>query len=78
MNKDKYIKPQIGFESLSLGSELYPSCAISVTFSEFVCPIPIPDWGNQTIFQEYNCDWSNGEEFVCYHVPMESMNIFSS
>ena len=78
MNKHKYVKPNIGFESLALSSELYSGCAFNVNFAEFICPITIPELGNETIFQEYNCDWSNEDIYVCYHVPTASMNVFGS
>ena len=60
-----------------MGSELSASCAMNVNFAEFVCPITIPEWG-ETVFQEHNCDWSNDDVYICYHVPTASMNVFGS
>lgn len=77
MPKRKYIKPTIDFESLAMSSELHASCSLDITFAEWVCPILIPEWG-ETIFQEWNCDWSNDTNYVCYHVPTMSTNVFGS
>ena len=78
MAKKPYIKPTVVFEKLSMSTELSSSCAMNITFAEWICPVPIPEWGNETVFQEYNCDWSNDSGYVCYHVPTISTNIFSS
>ena len=75
--KRKYIKPTIIFEKLVMGNDASASCAFEITFQEFVCPVLIPEW-DETIFQEYNCDWSNDTGFICYHVPTISTNIFGS
>ena len=37
----------------------------------------IPEWG-ETVFTEQNCDWSNDDYYVCYHVPTAGTNIFGS
>ena len=50
---------------------------MQVTFEEWLCPVVVPELG-ETIFQEHNCDWSNDDLYICYHVPTASMNIFSS
>lgn len=73
----KYTKPSISFQSLAMSTDVHASCAMEITFAEFICPVMIPEWG-ETIFQEYNCDWSNETGYVCYHVPTIDTNIFGS
>ena len=75
--KKKYIKPTIAFTSLELTNELSAGCALDITFAEWVCPVLIPEWG-ETVYQQWNCDWSNEEGYVCYHVPTISTNVFGS
>ena len=78
MGKRKYIKPIINFESLALSSDSSAHCSLSITFAEWQCPVPIPEWGNETVYQEWNCDWSNDEGYICYHVPTMTTNVFGS
>lgn len=73
----KYVKPAIRFDSLAMQSDVYGSCTLDITFQEWVCPVLIPEWG-ETVFQEYNCDWSNDSGYICYHVPTLSTNVFGS
>lgn len=77
MAKKKYSKPIINFEKLSIGTDLGGSCALSMNFADFVCPIIIPEVG-ETVFQEYNCDWTGDDYYLCYHVPTMDMNVFGS
>ena len=77
MGKKEYTKPVVMFEPLAMAAEASASCALSITFQEFVCPVMIPEWG-ETVYQEYNCDWSNDNGTICYHVPTISTNVFGS
>ena len=78
MSKKKYIKPTVSFESLIMSADVSAQCHLDITFAEWVCPVPIPEWGNETIYQEWNCDWSNDSGYVCYHVPTLTTNVFGS
>ena len=72
-----YVKPEIEFQDLALNSDLCSSCVMEMTFAEFSCPILIPEWG-ETVFTQSNCDWSNDDYNICYHVPTASGNVFGS
>ena len=72
----KYVKPAIQFQKLNMSASLSAGCAFSATFAEMDCPVMIPEWG-ETVFNADNCDIS-GDEFVCYHVPVASSNVFGS
>jgi hypothetical protein len=75
--KKKYIKPMVSFEKLAMNSSFSGHCEFNITFAEWVCPVLIPEWG-ETVFQQDNCDWSNDDYYICYHVPTISTNIFGS
>ena len=75
--RKSYIKPSISFEKLSLSTDLSAGCSLNVSFAEFVCPVMIEEWG-ETVFTQNNCDWSNDDLYVCYHVPTAGTNIFGS
>ena len=77
MAKKQYIKPTISFEKLAMSSSVSAHCEFNITFAEWVCPVLIPEWG-ETVFQQYNCDWSNDTGYICYHVPTISTNVFGS
>lgn len=77
--KKSYVKPLISFEPLALSSALSTGCSFNVSFAEFVCPVEIPEWGGETVFSEQvNCDWSNDDYYICYHVPTITTNVFGS
>ena len=72
-----YQKPNIAFQKLAMSADLSAGCSMNVSFAEFDCPIMIPEWG-ETVFTSSNCDWSNDEIYVCYHVPTAGTNVFGS
>ena len=75
----KYEKPTISFQSLSTnGGGASATCALAISFAEFSCPVKIPEWDNETIYTETNCDWSNDDGNICYHVPTATSNVFGS
>ncbi len=73
----RYAKPNITFQKLAMSADLSAGCSMNVSFAEFDCPIMIPEWG-ETVFTSSNCDWSNDEIYVCYHVPTAGTNVFGS
>ena len=75
--KKTYAKPNIAFKKLAMSSNLSSGCQIEQTFAEFSCPVLIPEWG-ETVFTQSNCDWSNDDYSICYHVPTASGNVFGS
>ncbi len=74
-----YIKPFVIFEKLTTSNPTSAGCSLNVDFAEFSCPITIPEWG-ETIFTNTNadCDWSNDDFYICYHVPTAGSNVFGS
>ena len=80
--KRTYIKPQIAFESLSLSSNIAAGCEmLSTNSAERVCPVKIKDQNNRTIFVEHSCDMYSPDgiyDSICYGVPVENSNVFTS
>ena len=77
---NKYIKPFVTFEKLSVSTEHSAGCALNVTSAEFSCPIMIEEWG-ETVFATSSsprCDWTNDDFYICYHVPTAGSNVFGS
>ncbi len=72
-----YIKPVVTFQQLNMGTDVSAGCSMILSFAEFACPIEIPEWG-ETVFTESNCDWSNDQFYICYHVPTLGSNVFAS
>ena len=72
-----YVKPNIAFQKLAMSADLSAGCSVKLTFAEFVCPVLIPEWG-ETVFSDSQCDWTNGSDFICYHVPTASTNVYSA
>ena len=44
--------------------------------AEYVCPVFVKEWGDMTILTNA-CDMEAAEQ-LCYHVPVEDNNVFSS
>ena len=77
---NNYVKPNIAFQDLAMRSEVSASCAMTITFGEFVCPVEIPEWG-ETVYTANSsprCDWTNDDYYICYHVPTIGTNVFGS
>ena len=79
MDKRKYVKPAVSFQSLSMSSGVSSGCSLGQNFAEYSCPVLVPEWG-LTFFGESNCDYSTPDvyDMVCYHVPTAGGNVFSS
>ena len=80
--KKKYESPKIVFESFRLSTSIAAGCDfLSTGASPFVCPVVIPENYGLTIFSDPNiCDYtSTGDnDQICYDVPLENHNVFSS
>ncbi len=81
--KKPYIKPQIAFESFQLSTSIAASCALLGTNSaQYVCPVEDPDSGFMLFAEDITspCDTApmGGNDSICYDVPLENWNVFSS
>ena len=81
--KKPYIKPQIAFESFQLSTSIAASCALLGTNSaQYVCPVEDPDSGFMLFAEDITslCDTApmGGNDGICYDVPLENWNVFSS
>lgn len=73
-----YAKPNIAFQKLAMSADLSTSCSMDISFAEFSCPVLIPEWGETVFSTEVNCDWTNDQFYICYHVPTAGSNVFGS
>lgn len=89
--KKAYIKPEIIFEDFTLSTNIAAGCEVIVNQAMYQCPYQAGRGSNtKNVFtDEYGgCEWSEGVIYeadgtpsyngVCYHVPMESNNLFTS
>lgn len=77
--KKKYVKPDIVFQNFRLSTELCEACYIKAVYADYDCPIVIEDFP-YTLITEFNCEAYAPEitDTLCYHVPIEDYNVFSS
>ena len=61
-----------------MSSDLSTGCSLDLAFAEFACPLLIPEWGETVFTDALQCDWSNDDFYVCYHVPTAGSNVFNS
>ena len=79
--KKKYESPKIVFESFRLSTSIAASCDfLSTNQSPFVCPVIIPDNGITIFTNSSACDYTapGNNDQICYDVPLENHNVFSS
>ena len=72
----KYTKPTLSFQSLGISTDIASSCEMTTRSAENVCPVIVEEWGGMTILTN-DCDMEPAEQ-ICYHVPIEDKNVFSS
>ena len=80
MAKMGYSKPAFAFHAIPLVVGGGTGCSLSATSAAYVCPVLDEDLGI-TIFAADNqdCDYSPADGVnVCYTVPIEDLNVYSS
>ena len=77
---NKYIKPDISFENLTLASNTGNECAVQNTSNiELECKQQIPGFPDGwTVFTTEKACYFQQDYPVCYHAPYEGQNVFSS
>lgn len=78
--KKAYEKPQILFCSFELSESISAGCDTIANMSrDTSCPVLMPEWG-ETYVSVNNCDnWTpEFDDSICYHVPADDRNVFSS
>ena len=78
--KKTYVKPQIAYESFQLSTSIAASCALLGSVSaQYICPVYDEELGlNYFADSTALCDTVPANSKICYDVPMENFNIFSS
>lgn len=75
--KKQYVKPELYFENFELSMNIATGCDSSfiVNKTENSCTYDI---GSHKVFAHTGCNSTPQESNVCYHVPENAMNLFSS
>lgn len=82
--KKTYMKPEIMFEDFSLCTSIAANCEIKIdNHSSGGCGQPIEGLPGQFLFISADtgctrCIPDEGTDGFCYHVPIESNNLFNS
>ncbi|MDD6145502.1 MAG: hypothetical protein PUB43_00445 [Oscillospiraceae bacterium] len=79
--KKSYESPKIMFESLAFSSSVSSGCEVlSTPIAAFVCPVLDPEIGGTIFTTESACDFTSPSLYdkICYDVPLENHNVFSS
>ncbi len=77
--KKNYVKPHVYFEDFRLSTSIAGGCAWTASFAENNCPVKVPGTP-ETYITDNNCTFTvpaTNDKF-CYHVPVDSKNVFSS
>ena len=77
--KKSYKKPKICFESFALSDAISSGCKGISNLGENQCVVFLPD-GDFTVYNiDLVCEFTPEDGLtVCYHVPSENNNVFSS
>ncbi len=79
--KKAYSKPDVMFDSFSMSQSIASPCEIRANHQEGGCGVVLTE--SITLFNESisPCSWHFEDEQydgLCYHVPFEAYNVFSS
>lgn len=80
--KKTYVKPEVYFESFELSTSIATGCEYKTNHAKNVCVYEIAGGRNVFVDAKTHClDITEpGGEYgaVCYHVPIEASNLFTS
>ncbi len=73
--KKSYVKPELYFENFQLSTSIAAGCAKPLNHTIAGCQ-PIP--GMNLFLLEHNCITVPDDSGDCYHVPTDSIRVFTS
>ena len=80
--KKTYVKPEVYFESFELSTSIATGCEYKTNHAKNECVYEIAGGRNVFVDAKTHCldITAPGEEYgaVCYHVPIEASNLFTS
>ena len=78
--KKTYTRPVVSFESFELSTSIATGCEYKSNHQQGTCGYNVPNVGNVFISTEQGCDYtsSDGDYGICYHVPVDTSNLFTS
>lgn len=81
MTKKKYVKPQILITSFELSESIASGCEQISNAAEYMCAV-VDKEAEMTYIADgvSGCTFTppNPDDFVCYHIPSDNNNVFSS
>lgn len=78
--KKTYTRPVVSFESFELSTSIATGCEFKSGHQMDSCGYKVPGVGNVFISKDQGCDFesSDGDYGICYHVPVDTTNLFTS
>lgn len=78
--KKAYSKPVIVFDNFQLSQSIAGNCEFISTFARGACVIVEPETGDTVYLDAATCMFTppNADDGICYHVPTEDWNVYSS
>ena len=79
--KKAYSKPEIYFDSFELSSSIAAGCEYKANFAAGACALADPAFGNVYLDGISGCAVTQVDgayNGICYHVPSDNTNLFSS
>ena len=76
--KKEYSKPQIVFDSFQLSQSIAGNCDFISNFAAEVCMILEPETGDIVFGSDCPFTVPGANDTICYHVPVEDWNVYSS
>lgn len=81
--KKTYVKPEVYFESFELSTSIATGCEYKSNHTKDTCGWYVEGVGNVFLSNLTTCDYpepdSETNKFgICYHVPVDTSNLFTS
>jgi hypothetical protein len=75
-----YIKPAVSFQFFNVVDGVSAGCNMDKTNAPYDCPVEIPNWPGETLFNASNCMWTpnDGDFDICYQGPSGVVSVIGS
>lgn len=75
--KKPYVKPEVYFESFELSANIATGCALAINHQVDGCKNGLGDFAG-IVFVNSTCTARVDDKGICYHVPFDATNLFTS
>lgn len=78
--KRRYEKPCIIYDGFEMSQSIAGNCEGIANFAENLCSVTVNIGFDIQIYNNSNCEYTGPdfEDMVCYHVPSDFNNVFTS